>query len=88
MAIYECKECGADVSDKAGTCPKCGVPAPTTLFSDKSPKCIIDGCYNLSGVREKHNGMCFQHYEASNNKNSIFLIIIFAIVVLGIGSLF
>ncbi len=25
MALIKCKECGSDVSSKAGTCPKCGV---------------------------------------------------------------
>lgn len=28
MAIQACSECGKDVSDKAGTCPHCGAPAP------------------------------------------------------------
>lgn len=33
MAMTKCKECGADVSSKAGACPKCGVkqPKPTSL---------------------------------------------------------
>lgn len=26
MAIIKCKECGAEISDKAVTCPKCGAP--------------------------------------------------------------
>jgi hypothetical protein len=28
MALSKCKECGRDVSDKAITCPNCGVPMP------------------------------------------------------------
>lgn len=28
MAIVKCKECGADVSDAAKACPKCGAPPP------------------------------------------------------------
>ena len=35
MAIAKCRECGAEVSDQAKTCPKCGVSAPvkkTSLF--------------------------------------------------------
>jgi zinc-ribbon domain len=28
MAMIQCRECGADISDSAATCPKCGVPAP------------------------------------------------------------
>ncbi len=26
MAIIKCKECGAEISDKAKVCPKCGAP--------------------------------------------------------------
>ena len=26
MALITCKECGAEISDKAVTCPKCGAP--------------------------------------------------------------
>ena len=26
MAIVKCKECGAEVSDKAEICPQCGAP--------------------------------------------------------------
>lgn len=29
MALVACPECGTDVSDKAATCPKCGVPLLT-----------------------------------------------------------
>lgn len=29
MAIINCKECGADISDKAKACPKCGAPNDT-----------------------------------------------------------
>lgn len=28
MSIIKCKECGAEVSDKAKVCPKCGAPTP------------------------------------------------------------
>ena len=26
MAIIKCEECGAEISDKAKVCPKCGAP--------------------------------------------------------------
>lgn len=28
MALVPCRECGAEISAAAPTCPKCGVPAP------------------------------------------------------------
>ena len=40
MALRECKECGADVSTKAKTCPRCGVPEPT----DSRPSKTFTGC--------------------------------------------
>lgn len=36
MALGKCRECGAEISDKAKNCPKCGVPKPirrTSLFT-------------------------------------------------------
>jgi hypothetical protein len=30
MALIKCIECGADVSDKAAACPKCGHPVAST----------------------------------------------------------
>ena len=29
MAIIRCRECGADVSSRAGGCPQCGVDTPS-----------------------------------------------------------
>lgn len=34
MALKKCKECGADVSSRARTCPHCGVTNPTTTGKD------------------------------------------------------
>ncbi|RPJ86705.1 MAG: zinc ribbon domain-containing protein [Acidobacteria bacterium] len=31
MALYECRECGGQVSDQAVTCPHCGAPYPARL---------------------------------------------------------
>ena len=30
MALIKCSECGADISDKAEVCPKCGCPLEVT----------------------------------------------------------
>ena len=31
MALIKCPECNMDVSDKAGSCPKCGCPISTNV---------------------------------------------------------
>lgn len=36
MALITCPECGAQISDQAPTCPKCGVPLPKV---SKCPEC-------------------------------------------------
>ena len=30
MALIKCSECGADISEKASECPKCGCPLDIT----------------------------------------------------------
>lgn len=42
MALIKCSECGADISEKASACPKCGCPLDITkqIISDaKKKKC-------------------------------------------------
>jgi len=45
MAIIQCKECDAQVSDSAPTCPHCGVSAPggscTVVFSRPSSMGLV-----------------------------------------------
>ena len=36
MALIKCVECGNDVSDKAITCPKCGMPLQTEELKDNN----------------------------------------------------
>lgn len=40
MALIKCSECGADISDKASACPKCGCPLDITkqIISDTKKK--------------------------------------------------
>lgn len=40
MAIIECSECGNQVSDKALTCPRCGIASPISLEEKKANKKI------------------------------------------------
>lgn len=40
MALIKCSECGADISEKASACPKCGCPLNITkqIISDTKKK--------------------------------------------------
>ncbi|MHB1230180.1 MAG: zinc-ribbon domain-containing protein [Halothiobacillus sp.] len=41
MAMIKCKECGANISDKAATCPHCGAPvAPMTQANKNHIGCL------------------------------------------------
>jgi hypothetical protein len=40
MSLIKCKECGAEVSDKAAACVKCGAP----IVATSSPKKAASGC--------------------------------------------
>jgi len=35
MALIPCKECGKEISDKAVTCPNCGIPIPKEIGKNK-----------------------------------------------------
>ena len=38
MAMIKCPECGREISDKAASCPGCGVPIGITHTSDSQPE--------------------------------------------------
>jgi hypothetical protein len=50
MALIDCKECGKKISDKAMSCPKCGVTPPATCtacgkeFGGEAKACPQCGC--------------------------------------------
>ena len=51
MAITVCRECKAEVSDRADSCPKCGVKSPGRRGLRKSTGCILAiGVVALLGV--------------------------------------
>lgn len=43
MALIKCPECGADVSDKAMSCPKCGYPINKIEIETEDDRVIIRG---------------------------------------------
>ena len=90
MALDNCKECKAEISDLAEVCPKCGIPAPTTVYSKEFPKCVIDGCNNLANTlsKKKYRGMCTEHYTQDLDRSSIIWWGIFVLAVIGISMLF
>lgn len=56
MALIPCPECGSEVSDRAPTCPKCGVPiasAPKEVLIHfrRSGQLLNIGCSVSSGGR-------------------------------------
>ena len=54
MALIKCKECGAQISDQATTCPKCGAPVERMIFcsecgtqmNENTKACPNCGCPN------------------------------------------
>jgi hypothetical protein len=54
MALVKCVECGADISDKAISCPKCGCPEPfTNPLYGNCPE-----CYAKIPLKEKICPVC------------------------------
>jgi predicted amidophosphoribosyltransferase len=79
-----CKECKKKVSFHTKFCPKCGVPAPTTIFSRKNPKCIIEDCYEYAETSgKKFQGQCAKHYAGYIDKSALIVsIVIFVVIIL------
>lgn len=89
MALIKCVECGNDVSDKAITCPKCGMPLQTEELKDNNETekiCVECGntidlatgiCTNCGYNPEKVN----KHKKAKKKKVAI---IVSSIVVVGL----
>src|SRR5579862_8845234 len=53
MALKPCRECGAQVSDAAETCPHCGVPAPAgarPASTRTGSKGVGIGCLVVIGI--------------------------------------
>ena len=41
MALIQCPECGADISDKATECPKCGCPVESSAKTGTTKKKVF-----------------------------------------------
>lgn len=50
MAIKPCRECKAEVSTEAKTCPKCGTPAPTADQPSRGFKIALGAVFGLFAV--------------------------------------
>ena len=88
MFLENCKECKKKVSTSAKFCPKCGVPAPTSVYSKEHPKCIHESCYEYAETHgKKFKGQCAKHYAQYIDKTSLMVgvIILIAVIVIGIS---
>jgi uncharacterized membrane protein YvbJ len=88
MFLEKCKDCGKKVSIRAKFCPKCGVPAPTSVYSKTHPKCIYEDCYEYAETHgKKFKGQCAKHYAQYIDKTSLMVgvIILIAVIVIGIS---
>jgi len=88
MFLENCKECKKKVSTSAKFCPKCGVPAPTSVYSKEHPKCIYEDCYEYAEKHgKKFKGQCAKHYAQYIDKTSLMVgvIILIAVVLIGIS---
>ena len=88
MFLENCKECKKKVSTSAKFCPKCGVPAPTSVYSKTHPKCIYEDCYEYAETHgKKFKGQCAKHYAQYIDKTSLMVgvIILIAVIVIGIS---
>ena len=64
MSLIKCTECGADISDKAKACPKCGCPIGT----------------NLVAVPESYEMVQAQNESTKSNKKKLWTILVILIV--------
>lgn len=56
MALINCPECGKEISDKAESCPNCGMPIKIRVSqnsSNNSPRCPRCGSNNITYQREQ-----------------------------------
>lgn len=53
MALFNCPECGTQVSDKAAACPKCGAPI------EKPASAKVKGAEAISSTQQKRNQPIF-----------------------------
>lgn len=62
MALFNCPECGKEISDKAGACPHCGCPMAKGNISTEAP--------NSTKIKEQHDTK-----PIMNNKKLPFIIV-------------
>ena len=83
MALIKCKECGSEVSNKAKTCPKCGISnpgIPAIAFATENQWKIIKGTFiaflwlllfgTIFGAIFSDNNSSSSSYSSSSSSNS------------------
>ena len=67
MALITCPECGNQVSDKAKTCPNCGIPIDTKVCC---PNCGSSDVQIISGASKAASVLAFGILAANKVKSS------------------
>ncbi|WP_034643713.1 zinc ribbon domain-containing protein [Desulfovibrio inopinatus] len=59
MALFQCPECGADVSDRAESCPHCGCPfRPAQQQNDQTLPGKLPSLYDIPLLNDTSCGGC------------------------------
>lgn len=85
MALISCDECGAEISDQANSCPKCGFPLTKETHKNAIPNMIrlksnelitvVIACiillilWNSSQIAEKTNDEAYEEYQECQEQN-------------------
>ena len=56
MALIKCRECEAQVSTEALSCPHCGVPRPSSVLSEVAPTPTAPAAGQGAGLRKAQAG--------------------------------
>lgn len=77
MALIQCSECSAEISDKASSCPKCGAPVVANVLNNSK-------CGNTNTVGYESSVDATPAFAAKNQKNLRILVSVLIMAAIGI----